>query len=329
MFEKLREAALAYQLERHWDKDKILTEYLNVIYFGQGAYGIEAAAKTYFGWNHPGCGEAGSRCASQLLPWEAAMLAGLISNPSGFDPKIASDAATARRNLVLQKMAEQGYIDPGGRRAVLTRAAARSRADQDSGGGLEGSLLHLLAPPAAGRQVRRRRGLRRRAPHQLHPRPLAPGGGAADRLRPHRRGRPELGRGGARQRHRRGAGDGRRLRLPGAALQPRHPGPATAGLRLQAVHPGDGARAGHLARRRLHLGAEVAPLRDARESRRHSRSRSKTTRTTTWGAPRSPPRRPTPTTRCTPSWASRSAPRTSPRRPTRWASRRRSRPTRR
>ena len=110
VFEKLREAALAYQLERNWDKDKILTEYLNVIYFGQGAYGIEAAAKTYFGWNHPGCGPAGNRCASELLPWEAAMLAGMISNPSGFDPKIAPEAATARRNLVLQNMADQGYL---------------------------------------------------------------------------------------------------------------------------------------------------------------------------------------------------------------------------
>ncbi|HSF02009.1 MAG TPA: transglycosylase domain-containing protein [Solirubrobacterales bacterium] len=112
VFGKLREAALAYQLERNWDKDKILTEYLNEIYFGGGAYGIEAAASTFFGWNHPGCGEPGSRCASQLLPWEAAMLAGMISNPSGFDPTVAPDTSTARRNLVLQKMAEQGYIAP-------------------------------------------------------------------------------------------------------------------------------------------------------------------------------------------------------------------------
>ena len=110
VFEKLREAALAYQLERHWDKDKILTEYLNEIYFGSGAYGIEAAAKTYFGWNHPGCGQPGDRCASQLLPWEAAMLAGVISNPSGFDPQLAPEAATARRNQVLQNMADQGYL---------------------------------------------------------------------------------------------------------------------------------------------------------------------------------------------------------------------------
>ena len=87
VFEKLREAALAYQLERHWDKDKILTEYLNEIYFGEGAYGIEEAAKTYFGWNHPGCGQRqATRCASQLLPWEAAMLAGMIANPSALRP---------------------------------------------------------------------------------------------------------------------------------------------------------------------------------------------------------------------------------------------------
>ena len=56
VFEKFREAALAYRLERHWSKDKILTEYLNTIYFGEGAYGIEAAARTYFGAAHPGCG---------------------------------------------------------------------------------------------------------------------------------------------------------------------------------------------------------------------------------------------------------------------------------
>ena len=82
-FQKFRESALAYHLERQWDKDKILTEYLNTIYFGEGAYGIEAAARTYFGCNHPGCGEAGGDpCASELTPEEAAMLAGIITSPS-------------------------------------------------------------------------------------------------------------------------------------------------------------------------------------------------------------------------------------------------------
>jgi penicillin-binding protein 1A len=110
VFEKFREAALAYRLERHWSKDKILTEYLNTIYFGQGAYGIEAAARTYFGNAHPGCGTATEPCASVLEPWEAATLAGIIASPSAYDPKIYPENALARRNLVLEKMYEQGYI---------------------------------------------------------------------------------------------------------------------------------------------------------------------------------------------------------------------------
>ena len=72
LFVKFREAALAYRLERHWSKDKILTEYLNTVYFGEGAYGIEAAARTYFGAAHPGCGTETEPCASVLEPWEAA-----------------------------------------------------------------------------------------------------------------------------------------------------------------------------------------------------------------------------------------------------------------
>src|SRR5262249_9251620 len=112
VFQKFREAALAYQIERHWDKDKILTEYLNSIYFGEGAYGIEAAARTYFGWSHPGCGQAGQdMCAKDLTPPEAAMLAGIIASPSAFSPRINPQAALDRRNLVLEKMKDEGDID--------------------------------------------------------------------------------------------------------------------------------------------------------------------------------------------------------------------------
>jgi penicillin-binding protein 1A len=110
VFEKFREAALAYRLERHWTKDKILTEYLNTIYFGEGAYGIEAAARTYFGNAHPGCGTTTEPCASVLEPWEAATLAAIIASPSAYDPKIYPENSLARRNLVLEKMYEQGYI---------------------------------------------------------------------------------------------------------------------------------------------------------------------------------------------------------------------------
>jgi penicillin-binding protein 1A len=110
ILEKFREAALAYRLEHHWSKDKILTEYLNTIYFGEGAYGIEAAARTYFGKAHPGCGTSAEPCASVLEPWEAATLAAIIADPSAFDPKIYPENALGRRNLVLEKMLEQGYI---------------------------------------------------------------------------------------------------------------------------------------------------------------------------------------------------------------------------
>jgi penicillin-binding protein 1A len=110
VLEKFREAALAYRLEKHWSKEKILTEYLNTIYFGEGAYGIEAAARTYFGAAHPDCGTPTEPCASVLDPWEAATLAGIIASPSAFDPKVYPENALGRRNTVLEKMAQQGYI---------------------------------------------------------------------------------------------------------------------------------------------------------------------------------------------------------------------------
>ena len=71
---KLKEAALAWQLEQRWSKDHILTAYLNTIYFGNGAYGVQQAALTYFG----------KRAADLTLP-EAALLAGIPEDPSLYD----------------------------------------------------------------------------------------------------------------------------------------------------------------------------------------------------------------------------------------------------
>jgi penicillin-binding protein 1A len=111
LFQKLREAALAYHLSHKWSKEKILNNYLNTIYFGNGAYGVEAAARTYFQSYHPGCDETGDKlCASDLLPHEAALLAGMVSSPSAYDPIAHPEAARARRNLVLQRMLEQRFI---------------------------------------------------------------------------------------------------------------------------------------------------------------------------------------------------------------------------
>ncbi|MBV8991643.1 MAG: transglycosylase domain-containing protein, partial [Solirubrobacterales bacterium] len=126
VFEKLREAALAYHLTREWTKTKILTEYLNSVYFGNGAYGVESAARVYFGKAHgydsatagqttTGCGDSSPgaprpSCASQLQPWESALLAGMIANPSAFDPVAHPQAAMQRRNLVLSDMFAQRYL---------------------------------------------------------------------------------------------------------------------------------------------------------------------------------------------------------------------------
>ena len=111
VFQKLREAALAYQLTRAWSKERILRNYLNSIYFGNGAYGIESAARTYFQYNHDKCGEgANPKCASVLQPAEAALLAGIVASPSAYDPVQHPVAAHKRRDLVLLRMYEQGYL---------------------------------------------------------------------------------------------------------------------------------------------------------------------------------------------------------------------------
>ncbi len=137
ILQKFREAAFAYHLERQWNKDKILTQYLNTIYFGEGAYGIEAAARTYFGSRYPGCGQGGADpCASELAPEEAAMLAGIISSPSAYSPRANPNDAGERRNLVLQKMNEQGDITDEeyeeAARQALPAASAIEKPEVDS-----------------------------------------------------------------------------------------------------------------------------------------------------------------------------------------------------
>ena len=96
---KLKEAALAWQIDQVWPKDKILTNYLNTIYFGNGAYGIERAAQVYFGHG-----------ASKLTLAEAALLAGIPSDPSLYNPVTDPKAAHQRRREVLQAMLDQKDI---------------------------------------------------------------------------------------------------------------------------------------------------------------------------------------------------------------------------
>lgn len=99
MDRQVSEAALAYQLESRWSKEKILNEYLNVIYFGAGAYGIQAAAREYFG--------VGAR---DLTIAQAALLAGVPQAPSAYSPRFDPQAALGRRDLILNKMYQQRFI---------------------------------------------------------------------------------------------------------------------------------------------------------------------------------------------------------------------------
>jgi penicillin-binding protein 1A len=108
---KLTEACLAVELDKEWSKDRILTAYLNDIYFGQEAYGIEAAARAYFGVH-----------AKDLSLEQAALLAGLPQAPSAYDPLNRPDAARARRAEVLRAMLEAGDISRARYRRALHSA---------------------------------------------------------------------------------------------------------------------------------------------------------------------------------------------------------------
>ncbi|MEU7281977.1 transglycosylase domain-containing protein [Streptomyces sp. NPDC045431] len=96
---KIQELKYAIQVEEELGKKKILENYLNITFFGQQAYGVEAAAKRYF-----------SKSAKDLTLEEAAMLAGLVQSPSRYDPVNDVEEATKRRNIVLQRMAAVGDI---------------------------------------------------------------------------------------------------------------------------------------------------------------------------------------------------------------------------
>jgi penicillin-binding protein 1A len=96
---KLKEACLATKLDRAWTKHRILTTYLNQVYYGNQAYGIEAAAQTYF-----------SKSAAKLTLSESALLAGLTQAPSVYDPFTAATRAIARRAVVLRSMLETGVL---------------------------------------------------------------------------------------------------------------------------------------------------------------------------------------------------------------------------
>jgi len=109
---KIQEAILALWLERTYSKDQILELYLNRVYFGSGAYGVEAAAQRYF-----------NKSARSVTIAEAAMLAGLVQAPSRLAPNRNPEAAEKRAQLVIAAMADQGLISPNAAKTALVAPA--------------------------------------------------------------------------------------------------------------------------------------------------------------------------------------------------------------
>ena len=96
---KIKEAILAVKIDKKFSKDEILTKYLNTVYFGNGAYGVQAAAQTYWGIS-----------AKKLSVAQSALLAGLIQRPEAYDPVDDPEAAMGRRNVVIDRMVAEGYV---------------------------------------------------------------------------------------------------------------------------------------------------------------------------------------------------------------------------
>jgi membrane peptidoglycan carboxypeptidase len=105
---KAKELVISTKMSSEWSKDQVLQSYLNIIYFGRGAYGIGAASKAYF-----------DKPVEQLTVADGALLAALIQQPSGLDPAVNPDGATARWNWVLEGMVEIGALSPTDRAAQV------------------------------------------------------------------------------------------------------------------------------------------------------------------------------------------------------------------
>jgi penicillin-binding protein 1A len=121
LIRKIREAVLAINIERRYTKDEILTFYLNQIYLGDGAYGVEAAARTYFGVS-----------VTDLDLVQCAMLAGLPRSPTRYSPRKNPDLARTRMQVVLRRLQEEGYISE-----AVYRANMNADLGLTAGGGTE------------------------------------------------------------------------------------------------------------------------------------------------------------------------------------------------
>ena len=234
---KIKEALLAIQIERRYTKREILTLYCNQIYFGHGAYGVEAASRLYF-----------DKRSKDLSLEEAAMIAGIIQTPERQSPYVDVRRATRRRNYVLQRMADEGYI------TQAVAAAAAAKPIETRGQPTQESVAPYFVEEVRKyleRQVRGQAALRER-PVGLHVARRRPAGGR----QPGARRRP--------------ARAGQAARVPEAAAQPARRGPFHRAVPRRSVEPPDGGRTGRARGR----GAARRRAEDGSSSHRALRARN-------------------------------------------------------
>ena len=122
---KLKEWITAVKLERNYTKDEIMTMYMNQIFFGSNAYGIKAAAQTFFGKN-----------PIDLTVEEAATLVGMVNKPTRYNPALNPDKSLARRNLVISRMEKNGFLTEEQRDSIQQIPITLSYQNQDHNAGV-------------------------------------------------------------------------------------------------------------------------------------------------------------------------------------------------
>ncbi len=198
LWRKYKEVVLAVKISQERSKDEILGDYLNAIYFGRGAYGIQSASQAYFGKN-----------VTDLDPSEGALLAGLIQSPSRWDPAINPDRAVQRWTFVLDGMATQGWLSPADRRAALfpptvARKPASGGVPGDNRGHIINAVTAELEELGISEQDLSQEGLRISTTHR--PRPPGEGRGRRPRRPLRAAGQPAQRDGGRRPGQRRDPG---------------------------------------------------------------------------------------------------------------------------
>ena len=235
MSRKLTELVNAAGLEKSLTKQQILQLYLNRIYLGSGAYGVDGAARVYFGTS-----------ARQLTLAQAAMLATLTRAPSVFSPRRDLLRAQQSASLVLDSMVDNGAITEAEAAQARAHPAADRRSHHPGCAQLFPGQRRRRGNPA-GDSERRRPQRRHGGSHHLGAQ--GAGSGAAGDPAHHQQIRQEnphqRSRGGDDEAGWRGQRHDRRRRLPGLGVQPRHPGASPARLGLQALRLSGGAGSRH------------------------------------------------------------------------------------